>query len=235
MPVEEPKKPNDNYHFESNIKHEESFGIYAETDLDQPTNYSLRYGEDDSDLESCDKISNNTRNEFVQDTVRTYCTEGTPYETPFFSNATSMSDLRMENGTEKCSVDNDKPTTETKSSKMFNLSHLDEKDHCSVEDISEIEVKPAKEENFKSEFNSGIMSPEKPVNYCEEGTPGYFSRRSSLGSLNSLAMGELKENFSNASPRSETNAGKEIKAFSTPNDSEYISFSITYIYIVLFT
>lgn len=34
------------------------------------------------------------------------------------------------------------------------------------------------------------MSPEKPVNYCEEGTPGYFSRVSSFGSLNSMPQNE---------------------------------------------
>ncbi|XP_017775963.1 PREDICTED: adenomatous polyposis coli protein-like [Nicrophorus vespilloides] len=91
-------------------------GTYAETDLDLPTNYSLRYAEDDSDVDDLSK------EEYVADTVKAYCTEGTPYETPFnFSNSTSMSDLRIE----------------------------------------------------------------KPINYCEEGTPGCFSRISSCGSLNS--------------------------------------------------
>lgn len=42
----------------------------------------------------------------------------------------------------------------------------------------------------KSEFSSGLISPEKPVNYCEEGTPGYFSRVSSFGSLNSTPPSE---------------------------------------------
>lgn len=46
---------------------------YAETDLDQPTDYSLRYVEEDTDK------------------TQTYCTEGTPYN---FSTATSLSDLR---------------------------------------------------------------------------------------------------------------------------------------------
>lgn len=69
----------------------DDYGVYAETDLDQPTDYSLQYAEDDSDSES-----ENLKSEFVQDTVKTYCTEGTPYQTPFnFSTATSMSDLRV--------------------------------------------------------------------------------------------------------------------------------------------
>lgn len=32
--------------------------------------------------------------------------------------------------------------------------------------------------------NSGINTPEKPIFYCEEGTPAYFSRRDSFNSLN---------------------------------------------------
>lgn len=35
--------------------------------------------------------------------------------------------------------------------------------------------------------NSGINTPEKPVNYCEEGTPAYFSRRDSFNSLHEEA------------------------------------------------
>lgn len=101
---------------------EDKFGSmeYTETDLDQPTDYSLRYAEDDSDSDICDKIS---KQEYVQDTVKTYCTEGTPYETPFvFSNATSMSDLR--NVDEKPEINNDMPTTVSKDNKEVRTSVL---------------------------------------------------------------------------------------------------------------
>ncbi|KRT78692.1 Armadillo repeat containing protein, partial [Oryctes borbonicus] len=166
-----------------------TYGIYAETDLDQPTDYSLRYAEDDSDSDLCDK-----KGEFIQDTVKTYYTEGTPYETPFnFSTATSMSDLRMETN-EKVVIDNDdqKRTLEkTKIEDKNPPSDLDEKDHCSVEDISENESRQkSNDKALKSQFSSGLMSPEKPVHYCEEGTPGYFSRVSSFGSLNSIPANE---------------------------------------------
>nr|XP_018914919.1 PREDICTED: adenomatous polyposis coli homolog isoform X3 [Bemisia tabaci] len=57
-----------------------SAGQYAETDLDQPTNYSLRYAEDDSSEKIVD-----------QEVPRTYCTEGTPCN---ISSATSVTDLR---------------------------------------------------------------------------------------------------------------------------------------------
>lgn len=54
--------------------------VYAETDLDQPTDYSLRYAEDDTEK------------------PQTYCTEGTPYN---FSTATSLSDLRSPDAANK--------------------------------------------------------------------------------------------------------------------------------------
>ena len=56
---------------------------YRETDQDEPehpTNFSLRYQEDDED--------------YTVDTMQTYCMEGTRYRTPFSqSNAASLTDL----------------------------------------------------------------------------------------------------------------------------------------------
>lgn len=97
-------------------------GLYAETDLDQPTDFSLKYGEETSSDEEiprekwvCIVLVCSTFNIFfffnfsynayydsnkndVEDTTRTYYTEGTPYDgTPYnFSSATSMSDLRID-------------------------------------------------------------------------------------------------------------------------------------------
>ncbi|CAG9858226.1 unnamed protein product [Phyllotreta striolata] len=164
-----------NYSYSKQSEEKENFGIYAETDLDQPTDYSLRYAEDDSDSE----IAKN------EDTVKTYCTEDTPYETPFnFSTATSMSDLRLD---DKQVIDNDKlKERESTINKKINKSP-EEKERCSTEDISVLDHRPKLSDKLpKSELSSGLMSPEKPVNYAEEGTPGYFSRVSSFGSLNSI-------------------------------------------------
>lgn len=58
---------------------------YAETSLDEATNYSLLCEDDD-----------NGEKALTGDTTQTYCTEGTPYN---FSNAASYTDLR------KCGVD----------------------------------------------------------------------------------------------------------------------------------
>ncbi|XP_018575110.1 adenomatous polyposis coli protein isoform X2 [Anoplophora glabripennis] len=186
-------KDRDGFSYNKSKTEKESFSIYAETDLDQPTDYSLRYAEDDSDSDICNKITKDEPQEYVQDTVKTYCTEDTPYETPFnFSTATSMSDLRID---EKPVIDNDKlKESAPKTNKEVN-KNADEKDHCSTEDISEIENRPKLEDKIpKSELSSGLMSPEKPVNYCEEGTPGYFSRVSSFGSLNSIPANETLKN-----------------------------------------
>ncbi|EFN86669.1 Adenomatous polyposis coli protein [Harpegnathos saltator] len=73
------------------------FGDYAETDLDQPTDYSLRYGEQtiDDEKQHSGFFSSNDQGLLHEDTVRTYYTEGTPRETSLNSSrATSASDLQ---------------------------------------------------------------------------------------------------------------------------------------------
>jgi hypothetical protein len=102
------------------------------------------------------------------DSVKTYCTEGTPYQTPLnFSTATSMSDLR------------EVSTSKEDEEKSVEASSRDEK----VKD--EEEEMPVKSSVAPSEISSGVMSPEKPTQYCVEGTPVCFSRVSSLSSLHS--------------------------------------------------
>lgn len=161
-----------------------TYSDYAETDLDQPTDYSLRYAENDSDAEDVCKNSVNRSERFYeeqQDTVKTYCTEGTPYETPYnFSTATSMSDLRIDQSTEEDKEkkkDNEKDEVipaDDKDKKFEQPDKSTPTDNCTN----------MQDKKLKSCFSSGLMTPEKPVNYCEEGTPGCFSRVSSFSSLN---------------------------------------------------
>ncbi|KAG5892093.1 hypothetical protein JTB14_011993 [Gonioctena quinquepunctata] len=213
------------YPYSKQQTEKESFGMYAETDLDQPTDYSLRYAEDDSDSE----ISKSEPQEYVQDTIKTYCTEDTPYETPFnFSTATSMSDLRLD---EKPVIDNDKPKVcRPKLKKEVNES-VEEKDRCSVEDISELDTRAKLSDKIpKSELSSGLLSPEKPIYYAEEGTPGYFSRVSSFGSLNSIPANEsLKDPKGNEILPSEPNSVPELKPIEkmspkTPAETKAVKF-----------
>ncbi|RZC37957.1 adenomatous polyposis coli protein, partial [Asbolus verrucosus] len=189
-------KPPHNCAFDKS--YDNTFTMYAETDLDQPTDYSLRYAEDDSDSEECNKIPKAETAEFVQDTIKTYCTEDTPYETPFnFSTSTSMSDLRID---EKAPIDNK----------------------------SDAEAKQAnpKDKIVKSGFSSGLMSPEKPVNYCEEGTPGYFSRVDSCGSLNSIPVNDPpKQDLKEGNLESEKVCDKEPRRVGKfPSETKAVKF-----------
>ncbi|XP_046593776.1 adenomatous polyposis coli protein isoform X3 [Neodiprion lecontei] len=192
------------------------FGVYAETDLDQPTDYSLRYAEDDTDEEEKQNSGYFAENEqaFVpEDTIKTYCTEGTPYETPFnFSTATSMSDLR---------VDDSKDTDVSKKNPM-KIVENNSKDNESTFEPSPEEsngqiVANNESESRKnvSERSSDQVSPEKSDKYCEEvvdkegkmvtfggedhyaeETPLMFSRTSSLGSLGGFEQHSIHDDRS---------------------------------------
>lgn len=221
-------KDRDSFSYSKSKTEKESFSIYAETDLDQPTDYSLRYAEDDSDSDICNKITKDESQEFVQDTVKTYCTEDTPYETPFnFSTATSMSDFRID---EKPVIDNDKLKESAPKTNKEVSKNVDEKDHCSTEDISEIDSRPKLEDKIpKSELSSGLISPEKPVNYCEEGTPGYFSRVSSFGSLNSIPANEALKNEPKVNENLERESQMQEKQVEktppkTPSEAKAVKF-----------
>ncbi|XP_043275085.1 adenomatous polyposis coli homolog [Venturia canescens] len=161
------------------------YGVYAETDLDQPTDYSLRYAEDDTDDEEKQSDAYFNGNE-QEDTVKTYCTEGTPYETPFnVSSATSMSDLRLEEtkdgeGLKRTGRKNvQDPRKEITVKQPPPCEELEEE----KEEESEILTKESKNISNELVLNSSSTSIEKPVNYYDEGTPGRISRVSSLSSL----------------------------------------------------
>ncbi|XP_072753559.1 uncharacterized protein [Anoplolepis gracilipes] len=166
------------------------FGDYAETDLDQPTDYSLRYAEDDTDEEEKQgaeyfPVSGQ------EDTVKTYCTEGTPYETPFnFSTATSMSDLRVEDMKEsEVSKKMPKKSIEIIRKSLVSFIKQPETPDCDEQDGL---ITKELEENQKdiAVLNSGQITPEKIVSYYEEETSHGFSRANSLSSLSSAVTSQ---------------------------------------------
>ncbi|XP_069674956.1 adenomatous polyposis coli protein-like isoform X2 [Periplaneta americana] len=214
-----PYRHQGNIHVSKNMKMNVVYGDYAETDLDQPTDYSLKYAEEDEETEfeknhemSGREQERSERNYYDgsdpihEDTLKTYCTEGTPYETPYnFSTATSMSDLHCEPPTPHSEDNGGKkqPENFTKDESVEEnaAKNLDETDVSNSEVASNFDkdftekgpqmkaLPPAPRQPLKrlqSGLSSGLMSPEKPVQYCEEGTPGCFSRVSSLSSLNSV-------------------------------------------------
>ncbi|XP_030573950.1 adenomatous polyposis coli protein isoform X1 [Drosophila novamexicana] len=150
---------------------------YQETDLDQPTDFSLRYAENqlEADLKSttsCAPAAKAATGEgqeillILDDSVKCYQTEDTPY---VISNAASVTDLRQ---AAKAEAETSPPAEATIKP-------------SGAENEATVPQAPIKQSSAKlsSALASGSYTPEKPINYCEEGTPGYFSRYDSLSSL----------------------------------------------------
>ncbi|XP_058790745.1 adenomatous polyposis coli homolog [Phymastichus coffea] len=71
-----------------------SFFRFTEVEFDQPINYSLLYAEENSVIEEVDYFDYFSINSEQENTLITYYTEGTPFQTPLqFSTSTSTSDL----------------------------------------------------------------------------------------------------------------------------------------------
>lgn len=161
--------------------------FYAETDLDQPTDYSLRYAENDTDDEEKRSTEYFPGSE-QEDTVKTYCTEGTPYETPFnFSTATSMSDLRVED-TKEGDVLKKVPKKTIETGRKSPVSFIKQVTSLGCDEHDSLVRKEDElEENPKDTtvLDSGQVTLEKIVSYYEEGTSHGFSRANSLSSLSS--------------------------------------------------
>lgn len=160
---------------------------YAETDLDQPTDYSLRYAEDDTDDEEKQSTEYFPGSE-QEDTIKTYYTEGTPYETPFnFSTATSMSDLRVED-TKEGDVLKKLPKKTVEMSRKNSVPFIKQVTSLNCDEHGNLVRKEEEiEENSKdiAVLNPGQVTPERVVSYYEEGTSHGFSRANSLSSLSS--------------------------------------------------
>ncbi|KAK7066659.1 anaphase-promoting complex subunit 2 [Halocaridina rubra] len=171
------------------------------TDLDQPTNFSLRYSEErDSDEAALyrrpPKPTQDPSSQFFEssmhdDSVKTYCTEGTPYETPYnFSTATSMTDLRESAIKEEIKKESAVPSKkEEKKEKEIKVENIENGE--SDDDVRDTLEPLPTGIPIKSGLSSGMLTPDKPITYCVEGTPVCLSRFSSVSSLTS---GEINAN-----------------------------------------
>lgn len=146
--------------FSSSSSKSRTYVAYQETDLDQPTDFSLRYVENENlDIE----IEKN------DDTVKCYETEDTPY----ISKAPSVGDLRKDIKTDVFTPE--KPIhyyeegTPDKYSRRDSISSLDETVRSVVSKISNEE--PPRTIEKKKTFNSALE------------TPLMFSRQSSMDSI----------------------------------------------------
>ncbi|XP_018362830.1 PREDICTED: uncharacterized protein LOC108761016 isoform X1 [Trachymyrmex cornetzi] len=106
------------------------FGDYAETDLDQPTDYSLRYGEQTIDDEKqSDFFSGNDEGLQHEDTIKTYYTEGTPRASLNSSRATSASDLQDDNRIRSLSK---------KLSERYKVRHIEDHSECKAPSLTDV-------------------------------------------------------------------------------------------------
>ncbi|KAL1394446.1 hypothetical protein pipiens_011952 [Culex pipiens pipiens] len=160
--ADQPEEPDSEKPVNYSLKEDEvTYQDYQETDIDQITDYSLRYAENQSE-ESETEADGNKRGGLnrglmaaeEEDSVRCYYTEGTPQ---IISSATSMSDLR--------GVKTAATTVTVAKSVPIPISGGGK---AAVTAGGVATVTPG-----------GCDTPDKPYNYCEEGTPD-FSRDASL-------------------------------------------------------
>lgn len=151
---------------------------YRETDLDEPehpTDFSLRYQEED------DYPTDN-------DTMQTYCMEGTPYETPFTrSSAASLTDLR-EAGLEGPKPDEAESYGEKEPIEEQVAESKDKEVDQAEEKAGKTPPMPRRAPQSASKEGKTVTfntTAETECNYAEQ-TPLMFSRSSSLASLDSL-------------------------------------------------
>lgn len=131
---------------------------FQETDVDQPTDFSKRYGEDKEGITSSEESKKAQAGIYIdEDQLKTFNTEGTPYDV---SNFGSTSDLRC--------------TSLGKGPKIENSDGIYQKIDIKCYDIHK---------KIKTEKVVDCLSPERPKSYCEEGTPSGFSRNDSLSDL----------------------------------------------------
>lgn len=213
------------------------FDEYNEQDADdQPTNYGIRFAEqvDDGHISEEQPINYSTRfqeaggeeapessdiqqehDEMNGDTIKTFCTEGTPY----LSTVPSMEDLTgigKDSGQEKSKAPDSKTVQEKSYSGHFPESHSSKStEHQTSSTVvrgKQTESAANIQNNNVARVNETVPQPslysyndnvtaspgsERPMQYCEEGTPVCFSRVSSLSSLHSTDAHDHPDNNQN--------------------------------------
>ena len=197
----------------------------VETCEEKPTDYSLRYQEEES--EEPDKVGK--PEPLFEDAVRTYYTEGTPMDTPaIFSTATSMNDLREpaiaeEDETEETKLENVDSTmqyavegTPLTFSRAESLSDLEEVEDTKLAVIPETKEEKAMTETAGEKQEASKTPPVKDIKTVKftgeigaagggqsgqarpgpQETPMMFSRASSIASLDSFEQQSTHDEYS---------------------------------------
>nr|ANS60439.1 adenomatous polyposis coli [Platynereis dumerilii] len=182
---------------------------------DQPINYSTRFQESgaNEDEEADNTVIHQEQDEMNLDTIRTFCTEGTPY----LSTATSMEDLTGIGKEDKPKTPQTKANPESKqypshfteshsskstehqtSSTVVRGKQTESAANIQNNNVSRV-VDTVPQPSLYSYNDNVTASPgsEKPMQYCTEGTPTCFSRVSSLSSLHSTDAHDHPDNNQN--------------------------------------
>ncbi|XP_063992460.1 adenomatous polyposis coli protein-like isoform X2 [Diachasmimorpha longicaudata] len=171
------------------------FGNYAETDLDQPTNYSLRYAErnsDEDEKQSSGYFAGSEQD--IEDTIKTYCTEGTPYGTSLNSSrAASHSDLQDDGKIKHLSIEKDSSVRVYPKPRSCPLKNLPEK-------TSKPLSLPANTKEAHSDIDSGV-----PIEEDETETTDAIIVESTITHLTSIVVDEESKRLSDKKLREKIN------------------------------
>ena len=176
--------------------------------VDNPTDYSLQYQENE-ETEVMEGANLNTVQDHDQDlAVKSFFTEGTPADTPnVISKTNSVSDL-TDNGLLKddCEIIPDQPQLYASEgtpgcfSRVDSIENLVDDNEENENEIEEITVEKGQletAENGPSEKDEKVQEScsKKAVNFTQE-TPLMFSRSSSYESLNSFVQQPIQSGYS---------------------------------------
>ena len=163
-----------------------------------PTDYSLQY------QESEDAEVNDSNN--LDEAVKTYYTEGTPFDTPLISNAHSVSDLRPVEEPELPEVEPVKSGLETPASEVDDRPQVyategtpgcfSRADSPSPEEEEKGQLEAAEGPSEKAIITKANNPGGKSVSFLPEQTPLMFSPCSSFESLTSFDHQPIRSGYS---------------------------------------
>ncbi|CAB4061798.1 APC [Lepeophtheirus salmonis] len=182
--------------------------VQAEIPDEQPTDYSLRFQEEEEEGPSknvnpegnAPSSSAEEGNKNV-DCVKTYCTEGTPFDTPFahISTATSIEDITQAGHDEKPQIycTEDTPGVFSRADSLSSLDSIENSNNGISSNESNREQLECIDENVEEKKSRDCPLPTpKTVTFHPHETPLMFSRASSVESLNSIEQVSIRDEYS---------------------------------------
>lgn len=209
----------------------------VETEAEQPIDYSAKYSEsatsksNKSLIEPSPKPSSSSKGVKTARNYATYQETDLDQPTDFslrYAENQVESDVeeknQINNGSEiililedsvKCYQTEDTPYVISNAASVSDLHNtkLDET-------ITQTKAQPSVLPTSNVIYGSGSYTPEKPINYCEEGTPGYFSRYESLSSLDEPPQNAPMGGPAPSKPKVEKDNKEKIEKVAVPSQSK---------------